>query len=681
MILSLILQPKFCYSQNQQLDSLKKTLRVAKEDTTKLAILTSLIESINEDDVWVKYNDLLGPLSQKLMEDKNPVIVLNATKHYADFLNNKGYLLINLGDVKSALNYFHKSLKIQEEVGDMQGLAYSLNNLGYIYSTQNDLIRALNYYEKSLKIRERIADNEGIAQSLSNIGNLYDKAGNLTKALRYYQKALRIRQAIKDKLGQGYSFQIIGQVYETAGDKANALLFYNKSLKIRTEIGDTPGIAYSYSSLGNFYLNENKTDLALSNALASLDISMKLGYPKNIGTSAYLLQEIYVKQKKFDKAYEMLKLSTRMTDSIDNDEIRKVTLNKQFSYEYEKKEVIAKAQQEKKDFEYSEQINRNKVIISASIICLLIVIFFSIFLYRRIKIIKNQKLIIEKQTIEVDKQREIAVNRSIIAEKQTAIIEQNQKEIVDSITYAKRIQYALLAPANLLNKHLPEHFVFFKPKDIVSGDFYWAIEVKDKFYLAVCDSTGHGVPGAFMSLININFLNEAIIEKNISEPNEILNHVRNRLIENLSNDGGQDGMDAILLCFDKLEDTITYAAANSAPVIIRNNTALELPKDKMPVGKGEKLDSFTLFTLNHQKNDNLYLFTDGYSDQFGGPLGKKFKKRNLNEYLMGICNLPQHKQLEKLKLNHENWKTWIDNDGNISNYDQVDDICIVGIKI
>ncbi|HWY10190.1 MAG TPA: SpoIIE family protein phosphatase, partial [Bacteroidia bacterium] len=188
-----------------------------------------------------------------------------------------------------------------------------------------------------------------------------------------------------------------------------------------------------------------------------------------------------------------------------------------------------------------------------------------------------------------------------------AILSEKNKEIVDSINYARKIQYTLLAHDELLQKNLNEHFILFKPKSIVSGDFYWATKFsgsevtrnhkqetinQELFYLAVCDSTGHGVPGAFMSLLNISFLNEAITEKNILEPHAIFNHARTRLIENLGKDGQKDGFDGILICFNKSNNTIIYSAANNSPILFSNNIIIELEKDKMPVGVGEKSEEF-----------------------------------------------------------------------------------------
>jgi serine phosphatase RsbU (regulator of sigma subunit) len=255
---------------------------------------------------------------------------------------------------------------------------------------------------------------------------------------------------------------------------------------------------------------------------------------------------------------------------------------------------------------------------------------------------------------------------------QKHIVEEKQKEIVDSIYYAKKIQYALLAHHEFLNEHLPHHFVLFKPKDIVSGDFYWATSTPDHFYLAVCDSTGHGVPGAFMSLLSISFLNEAINEKRITDPDQVFNFVRRRLIENISGEGQKDGFDGILICLDKKNNNLSYAAANNAPVLIRNKSILKLENDRMPVGAGEKTDPFRLFNLQLEKDDSLYLYTDGFADQFGGSSGKKFMSKNLNNILLGIHDKSPNEQKEALLTSFNDWK---------GKLEQVDDVCIVGLRI
>jgi serine phosphatase RsbU (regulator of sigma subunit) len=279
---------------------------------------------------------------------------------------------------------------------------------------------------------------------------------------------------------------------------------------------------------------------------------------------------------------------------------------------------------------------------------------------------ENERLVKEQNAFLEEKVKE-----------RTMELEEKNKEILDSIHYARSIQRTLLAQAAFLKEHLPEHFVFFKPKDIVSGDFYWSTAIQETgpaqgdVYLAVCDSTGHGVPGAFMSLLNISFLNEAINEKNIFAPNEVLNHVRQRLIETISKEGGQDGMDGILVRIDKNRKKVYYAAANNSPLLIRNNELSILSADKMPVGKGEKSDPFVLHVIEVQAGDTLYLYTDGYADQFGGPKGKKFKYKQLDELILNNHKKNFEEQKQVLEKTFVDWK---------GNLEQIDDVLIIGIR-
>ncbi len=282
---------------------------------------------------------------------------------------------------------------------------------------------------------------------------------------------------------------------------------------------------------------------------------------------------------------------------------------------------------------------------------------------------KLERTVTERTKEVVEKAKEIEMQNEIIFEK--------NKELTDSIKYAKRIQTALLANAEFMKEHLPPHFVFFKPKAIVSGDFYWATKVSggsnsELFYLMVGDCTGHGVPGAFMSLLNISFLNEAISQQNILEPNKVLDYVRAKLISNLSADKGSDGMDGTLVCFNKKAKSFTYASAHNKPVLIRNGVMQELPADKMPIGKGERSDPFTLQTVQIQKGDSIYFYSDGYADQFGGPKGKKFKYRQLNEILVQICNKPVEEQKQFLYDAFEKWR---------DNLEQIDDVMVIGFKL
>lgn len=261
--------------------------------------------------------------------------------------------------------------------------------------------------------------------------------------------------------------------------------------------------------------------------------------------------------------------------------------------------------------------------------------------------------------------------------KQRFELKEKNKDITDSIQYAKRIQKALMASDYLLNQHLHEYFVLYLPKDIVSGDFYWAEKSEGRFLLGVCDCTGHGVPGAFMSLLNISKLNETILGKNIVQPNLILNQVRDEIIKALNplgtKEDGRDGMDAVVCSFDFKNLKLDYAAANNPLWVYRNGEIIEGKYDKMPVGMHNgKINDFELQSMDLHKGDCIYMFTDGYADQFGGEKGKKFKYAQLKETLSAIHQLPMAEQQQRLQSTFESWK---------GNLEQVDDVLLVGIRV
>ncbi len=293
---------------------------------------------------------------------------------------------------------------------------------------------------------------------------------------------------------------------------------------------------------------------------------------------------------------------------------------------------------------------------------------------------REKKLVAEKEKLEktVEQRTEELVQKNIIVEQQKEIVEEKHREITDSINYAERIQRSLLASKMILDENLKDYFVFFQPKDIVSGDFYWASNLSDgSFALVTADSTGHGVPGAIMSILNISCIEKAIESEKLTSPAEILNHTRTKIIQTLKKDGskegGKDGMDASLISFDFKNSILTYAAANNPIWIVRENKMLEFAADKMPIGKHDKdTISFTQHIINLQKNDVVYALTDGIPDQFGGTNGKKFMYKQLKDLLIKISNFSMQEQHETLKLSLNNWK---------GDLEQVDDILVIGIRI
>ena len=304
-----------------------------------------------------------------------------------------------------------------------------------------------------------------------------------------------------------------------------------------------------------------------------------------------------------------------------------------------------------------------------------IIIRFSI---RRVKQ-KNIHLegIVKERTKEVVIQKQDAEKQRDIAKHQKELVEQAHREITDSINYAERIQRSFLATDDILDANLEEYFVFFQPKEVVSGDFYWADKLSNgNFAMVNADSTGHGVPGAIMSILNISSIEKAI-EQKLLEPASIFNSTRKTIIERLkkdgSPDGGKDGMDASIICFDFPSNKFTYTAAQNPIWIVRDGALTEIKPEKMPVGKHDKDKvPFVGGVFEMKKGDVIYTLTDGFQDQFGGLKGKKFMVKKMREYILSISHLPMKEQYTRISEVFSNWK---------GDTEQVDDVCVIGVRV
>jgi serine phosphatase RsbU (regulator of sigma subunit) len=298
-----------------------------------------------------------------------------------------------------------------------------------------------------------------------------------------------------------------------------------------------------------------------------------------------------------------------------------------------------------------------------------------------LRITSRQKKIIEQQKQVVEKQkREVEVQKHVI-EQQKELVEEKQQEIIDSITYAKRLQNAILPPKNYINKYLPDNFVLYQPKDIVAGDFYWMevtessdSESTELIFIAVADSTGHGVPGALVSIVCSNALNKSVKEFGLRQPGQILDKTRAIVLETFEKSGEEikDGMDISLLCIDKKNKKITWSGANNPLWFVSDHHLTEIKPDKQPVGKSDKLLPFTTREIVWLPEMMIYLMTDGYPDQFGGPKGKKFKYKQLEELLVAISHDPPEVQKQTLIERFNSWK---------GDLEQVDDVTLIGIRL
>ena len=577
-----------------------------------------------------------------------------------------GSYYFNKGNYSKSIQNYYQALQLAEMIHNTELRIVSLINISNIYSVTEKPNEAIKYLLESLEIAENINSSEYLPLAYNNLSDNYNKLKQHNKALKYSEMATVLFEKNKDPYVYA-AYDNMGTALLSLNNLPKALFYFKKSLALAEANNYVYAKIDVNLNIAKLYLMRNKIDSAMFFAKKAEVICEKNDILDGQLKSSNELYTLYKMAGNPTKALEyhekyltLLEKHHSNTQTADVEKnIFMFNTNKRIK-EDSLKQTVVNLQKDNKIKIHQAQIKQDKLLKSGLIVLIVFSICFGVFAYNRFKISSNQHKLIQAKNIQTEEQK--------------AVIAQKNHEVQDSLNYAKRIQDGLLASRKNLEDNLKKHFVFFKSKDIVSGDFYWSTEYQRNFYLAVCDSTGHGVPGAFMALLNIALLSEAIKEKQIIEPHLIFNEVRNRLVEIISADGHKDGFDGILIRLSKMDEDHTllqYAAANSEPVLVRNNQFVKLGGDRMPVGKSDDIDSFTLHTIDIQTGDTLYIYTDGYADQFGGEALKKFKRKNLNELLLKNVHLPMEDQLDILKNNFNTWK---------GEEEQVDDVCVLGIK-
>ena len=577
---------------------------------------------------------------------------------YADYYNLSGTLHNDQAKIKEAIYDYSRTIELYEKLKKPAALAGGYINLGSIYSGLDEHKKALSFYFKAMKILKS-SDNDTKKNHLgilyNNIGTSYQKQEQLANSNYYLREAYKFAISKSDSMIAAMATHNLGINYADIKNYDSAIVYYKTSLKFVSGLGEGLGHVFNYKQLGEAYYWMNNLQLAEENLQKAIKISNDIGYSSGIEDIYAFMSKVFESKKDYKKALEYNRLYTQLKDSLSSEKIKTGIIKAQFDTEMQQQKRMQEEEQRNRDAIAKAKIDAQKKIITASLIALAIVLILVVFVFRSYK----------------QKQR-----ANQIISKQKELVEEKNAEILSSINYARRIQTALLTSDNYLKKYLKDYFILYKPKDIVSGDFYWGLEHRGIFYLVVADCTGHGVPGAFMSLLNISILNELIIEKNISDPGKILTEARQEIIKSLNPEGGEeskDGMDCILCAFDFKNNQLNYACANNSFYIIRENVVSYSHTNKMPVGKShDDVTPFDTFNMPLQKGDTLYLITDGYADQFGGPKGKKFKYTQLQSVFMEIHNENMQQQKERLTDVFEKWK---------GQHEQVDDVCVVSIKI
>lgn len=624
-------------------------------------------------------------------------------------------------DPPKAMEYAQLQQPLAEKSGNQDAIITSYDNLAWLYQSFSDYEKAITYMLNALKIKETLDDNSGISISLAGLAGIYYKMNNFSLALNYFNQALAIENKINNveiegKKRKAAAIGNIGLCYVELGEIDKGLENYLIAVKLYTENNLEKEASTTYSNIGAVYLKHKKNydqalqyfKLAAKSAneevglLSSIHRSLAEVYnykndyvktlyhgkkgieyanlsndKKSILDANESLSKIYYDQKKYDLAFQHFQIAFELKDSIFNETSSQQIAEMQTKYNVEKKETeneLLKTQNQLGKVELERKSTQQFYLIISLILAGIIGVYI---MYSLAQKKKTNKILNQKN-------EQISTKNKIIEEK--------NKDITDSLNYAKRIQTAILPEENLLLKYF-DSFVYYLPKDIVSGDFFWIKEAGNKFYFSVVDCTGHGVPGAFMSIIGFNSLNRIIEDLQLSETGSILDKLNELVIHSIrkqDKDGSsvRDGMDLSFCCIDLESNMLQFSGANNPLYVLRTVSndshnlpismtengynLLEIKADKMAIGGAENSKKYQTHQVQLQQGDAIYLFSDGYADQFGGPKGKKFMYRRFKELILSIQEHPMSKQKEIFDTTMLNWK---------GDVDQIDDICVLGVKI
>ncbi|MBK9390282.1 MAG: tetratricopeptide repeat protein [Bacteroidetes bacterium] len=614
--------------------------------------------------------------------------------------NNLGIIAHNKNDYGKANEYYRKSLAINRELGRKSGEATALYCIGTVFDNQAKYDSALKYYFEAQSISEKIPDERLIAYGKSSLANVYFTMKNYERAMEYYKAAAGLYEASGNRYGSLKMNISLGQTAAEMDSTEMAIDYYDKALRISVSVeslNDEAFINYAmaqlleyqgkpesarpkYEKACNIYKSIDSKDnivltlvalariknlsydfLAAQKYLAEAEATAKEINSVVSGVDIYKeLSMSYTGLKDFKKAFYYLNRYSELKDSLMNVEKQKQILELQTQYETVKKEKENELLRKDRKI---LQTTRNSLIAGAILLAVIIIVVF-----RSLVIKKRDNRILKEQKEEINKQKEI--------------VESQKTSITDSIRYARRIQSAMLTPDESVNQYLSDSFVLYLPRDIVSGDFYWVKKLNEnKVVICVADCTGHGVPGAFMSMLGMSLLNDIISVKhtliinNEFSPSDILNELRERVKSSLRQTGkegeARDGMDLSMCLVDREAGLLKYSGANNPVYIVKDGILTELKATRNPIGIYLNEISFIDHSLEIVPGAIVYMFSDGYSDQLGKE-GSKFLSKNFKKLLSGISSGTTSEIREILNRKHLDWK-----DGE----EQVDDILVLGFRL
>ncbi len=645
-------------------------------------------------------------------------------KGVAISLGNIGMFYQNQGNYPKALGYLLKALKKNKALERKKGIAVNYANLANVYESQHNYSQALTYNHKALKLLKQLNHQHGVITVLGNLGNVYKRKGNYSQAHKYYTKALHKHQSLGNKEGMARHLGNIGKLFHglyrypdstqqqffnywlpaysneynqqlSATPSTNigellldsAIVYQKQSYQIRQKIGEISGLSFNLRNIGDILRTQGHLQAALPYYQRSYNLADSAQSLKDKELSAKGLYKTYKELGHHDSALFWHEHFLAHSDSMFNDKRQKKLGRLETRYKWQQKQLKDSLQHVKEmrtqQLRHQHNMQQQRTYTFAGIGGFLLMLASALILYRNYR---------QKQ-----KANHQLTQKNTIIQQQKEQVKEKNNELLASITYAKYLQGAIFPSHQQLDRLFAEHFVLLRPQEKVSGDFYWVQEAAGQIYFAVADCTGHGVPGAMVSVVGNEALNRCLREYELYHPHKILDKLTELIEEHFTAGEREmkDGMDIALCRWNPKDKTLTFAGANNpiyimttpSPPLKNKETTRFWPRDKssqwglleikgssQPVGKYFAHQPFVQHKISLQKSDQIYLFSDGYPDQFGGPRGKKFMYSRFRQLLLDIQTKSMERQKEILNQTIENWKAENDEE-------QIDDICVMGIKV
>ncbi len=660
----------------KKIDSLLTLLKAEMHDTLRLKIM--------EDLAWQSRNE---SYETAVMTCKDGIALARKLKNFrseAIFHRFKGISHSHFGEHDKALRSYITALSISRKINDNEGIGFCYDNIGVLKHFKKEHQEARRNFEQALDVFEQFQILNGVGYACTHLSWVYNELSDFEKAQFYADKALQVRIQLKNNMNIANTMRDLGNIHKRKMDFDKSLKYYEKALEyVDSSKNLTAFVEFNYEKADLFF-QKNDIIAAIGAAKFILPVAERLKNRRLIMKVAMLLNQSLSVKRDFEQAHRFLTLYSVNKDSIMTEEKEKEIVRLFENLNLQKKE------QENEFLKENNQMQRNYI--SGLFFLLLLAFVLLIFVLRynrkmekinRLLKSKNDEIIVQSLKIQ-----EFADNlKSANDEIRRINSELNAKnaDFTDSINYARSIQSVILSVPAAVHAALPERFIYFQPRDIVSGDFYYFHEYQQKIIVAVADCTGHGVPGAFMSMIGNEILNEIVINRYIHAPSIILKEMHKSIRSALKQDVTQnrDGMD-IGICTIDLEESTVYFSGAKMPLYFfvkpendRSEPVFnQMPANKMSVG-GEDYGADRIFEqheiiLEKGLALSFYMATDGYTDQFGGQNGKKLMVKRFKEFLKDAQLIPFGHQYDFFASKMENWK---------GNNEQVDDMTVLGFKI